>query len=177
MAKQAAIEQDGSIIEALSNAMFRVELENGHVVTAHISGKMRMHYIKLLPGDKPEIIDKAPSGKIYLDGTINVETDSQSIKDRKNLSANGYLEITILITPKGNIHNNPIITYRGLPIYETDEFKYGLEEEIEKTSKTFKLGNKNQEHNLIDALKIASRKFTKEKTGKKPFTNINLVKI
>jgi translation initiation factor IF-1 len=49
MAKQAAIEQDGSIIEALSNAMFRVELENGHVVTAHISGKMRMHYIKLLP--------------------------------------------------------------------------------------------------------------------------------
>ena len=52
MAKQSAIEQDGSIIEALSNAMFRVELENGHVVIAHISGKMRMHYIKLLPGDK-----------------------------------------------------------------------------------------------------------------------------
>ena len=48
MAKQAAIEQEGSIIEALSNAMFRVELENGHVVTAHISGKMRLHYIKLL---------------------------------------------------------------------------------------------------------------------------------
>ena len=47
MAKQPAIEQDGSIIEALSNAMFRVELENGHIVTAHISGKMRMHYIKL----------------------------------------------------------------------------------------------------------------------------------
>ena len=46
MAKQPAIEQDGSIIEALSNAMFRVELENGHIVTAHISGKMRMHYIK-----------------------------------------------------------------------------------------------------------------------------------
>ena len=44
-------------------------------------------------------------------------------------------------------------------------------------TKTFKLGNKNQEHNLIDALKIACRKFTKEKTGKKPFTNINLVKI
>jgi translation initiation factor IF-1 len=52
MAKQSAIEQDGSIIEALSNAMFRVELENGHIVIAHISGKMRMHYIKLLPGDK-----------------------------------------------------------------------------------------------------------------------------
>ena len=46
MAKQSAIEQDGVIIEALSNAMFRVELENGHEITAHISGKMRMHYIK-----------------------------------------------------------------------------------------------------------------------------------
>ena len=55
MAKQAAIEQDGVIVEALSNAMFRVELQNGHVVTAHISGKMRMFYIKLLPGDKVKL--------------------------------------------------------------------------------------------------------------------------
>ena len=45
MPKQAAIELDGVILEALSNAMFKVELENGHVITAHISGKMRMHYI------------------------------------------------------------------------------------------------------------------------------------
>ena len=52
MAKQASIEQDGTIIEALSNAMFRVELENGHEVVAHISGKMRMFYIKILPGDR-----------------------------------------------------------------------------------------------------------------------------
>ena len=55
MAKQAAIEQEGSIIEALSNAMFRVELGSGHVVTTHISGKMRLHYIKLLPGDKVKL--------------------------------------------------------------------------------------------------------------------------
>ena len=55
MAKQAAIEQDGTIIEALSNAMFRVELENGHEIIAHISGKMRMHYIKILPGDKVKV--------------------------------------------------------------------------------------------------------------------------
>ena len=55
MAKQALIEQDGTIIEALSNAMFRVELENGHVVTAHISGKMRMNYIKILPGDRVKV--------------------------------------------------------------------------------------------------------------------------
>ena len=52
MAKQANIELDGTITQALSNAMFRVELENGHVVVAHISGKMRKFYIKLLPGDK-----------------------------------------------------------------------------------------------------------------------------
>ena len=52
MAKQSAIEQDGTIVEALSNAMFRVELENGHEIIAHISGKMRMHSIKILPGDK-----------------------------------------------------------------------------------------------------------------------------
>ena len=52
MSKQEAIERDGTIIEALSNAMFRVELENGHEIIAHISGKMRMHYIKILPGDK-----------------------------------------------------------------------------------------------------------------------------
>ena len=55
MAKQASIEQEGTIIESLSNAMFRVKLENGHVVTAHISGKMRLHYIKLLPGDKVKL--------------------------------------------------------------------------------------------------------------------------
>ena len=51
MAKQASIEQDGVITESLSNAMFRVELENGHVVTAHISGKIRKHYIRILRGD------------------------------------------------------------------------------------------------------------------------------
>ena len=143
---------------------YPVQVENGDVV-------------KLAPGDYPKVYDKAPSGRLYLDGSISVEENSQSIKDRKNLSTNGFLEITILITPKGNIHNNPIINFRGLPIYETDEFIFGLEEEIEKTTKTFKLGNKHQEHNLIDALKIASRKFTKEKTGKRPFTNINLVRI
>lgn len=55
MSKQPSIEQDGIIKEALSNAMFRVELKNGHVITAHISGKMRMHYIKILPGDKVRI--------------------------------------------------------------------------------------------------------------------------
>jgi translation initiation factor IF-1 len=55
MAKQANIQVDGIISEALSNAMFRVELENKHEVIAHISGKMRMHYIRILPGDKVKL--------------------------------------------------------------------------------------------------------------------------
>jgi translation initiation factor IF-1 len=52
MAKEEAIEVEGRVLEPLPNAMFRVELENGHKVLAHISGKMRMHFIKILPGDK-----------------------------------------------------------------------------------------------------------------------------
>jgi len=55
MAKQLSVKQDGTIVEALSNAMFRVKLENGHIVIAHISGKMRMHYIKILPGDRVSV--------------------------------------------------------------------------------------------------------------------------
>lgn len=55
MSKQEAIERDGVILEALSNAMFKVELDNGPVIIAHISGKMRMHYIKILPGDKVKV--------------------------------------------------------------------------------------------------------------------------
>jgi len=55
MSKTPSIEQDGTIIEALSNAMFRVKLQNGHEIIATISGKMRMHYIRILPGDKVQV--------------------------------------------------------------------------------------------------------------------------
>ena len=55
MPKEDAIEVVGTVIETLPNAMFRVQLENGHVILAHISGKMRMHYIKILPGDKVKV--------------------------------------------------------------------------------------------------------------------------
>ena len=55
MAKQKSIEQDGTISEALSNAMFRVQLENGHIITAHISGRMRKNYIRILTGDKVRV--------------------------------------------------------------------------------------------------------------------------
>ena len=55
MPKQSAIEQEGVIVETLPNAMFKVELENGHVIIAHISGKMRLNYIKILPGDRVKV--------------------------------------------------------------------------------------------------------------------------
>ena len=55
MSKADVIEIEGTVVEKLPNAMFRVELENGHEITAHISGKMRMHYIKILPGDKVKV--------------------------------------------------------------------------------------------------------------------------
>ncbi|MBC8213972.1 MAG: translation initiation factor IF-1 [Candidatus Marinimicrobia bacterium] len=55
MAKEPGIEVDGTITEVLPNAMFRVTLDNGHLVLAHVSGKMRMHFIKILPGDKVKL--------------------------------------------------------------------------------------------------------------------------
>ena len=55
MAKEEKIEIEGTILEALPNAMFRVEMDGGHKILAHISGKMRMHYIKILPGDKVKV--------------------------------------------------------------------------------------------------------------------------
>ncbi len=55
MAKEDTIQVEGTVVESLPNAMFRVELENGHVVLAHISGKMRMHFIKILAGDKVSV--------------------------------------------------------------------------------------------------------------------------
>jgi len=55
MSKEELIETEGKVIETLPNAMFRVELENGHVVLAHVSGKMRMNFIRILPGDKVKL--------------------------------------------------------------------------------------------------------------------------
>ncbi len=133
--------------------------------------------IQILPGKKPEIIDKAPSGKIYLDGNINVETDSKSIKDRKNLSMNGYLEITLIISSGGNV-KKPVISYKGIPeSNENDTFIFDIEDEILNICRTFSIDNKNQQQNLIETLKQNCRRIVREKTGKKPFTNINITRI
>jgi len=133
--------------------------------------------VRLFPGDRPEVFDKAPSGRLLVDGNISVEEESESIKERKNISLNGIMEVTILITQKGNIHYRPILSFRGLPIYEKEEFIYELEDQIDKTIKTFSLNNKKQETNIINAIKTTCRKYTKEKTGKRPLTNINLVRM
>ena len=133
--------------------------------------------IKLLPGDAPQIIDKAPSGRVYLDGSINVETDSQSIKDRKNLSINGYLEITLLVSNNGKI-KKPIISFRGIPENQNNEpFIFDMEDEIFNICKTFSIESKNQQKNLIETIKQNCRRIVREKTGKKPFTNINIARI
>ena len=95
---------------------------------------------------------------------VNVKTLENGIK-------------SVLINNKGNVHKKPIVSFKGLPVAEEDEFIYGLEESIENITKTFSLKSKKQEQNLIDALKISCRKYSKEKTGKKPFTNINIVHI
>ena len=133
--------------------------------------------IRLFPGDQPKITDKAPSGRMYLDGAIGVSADSQSIKERKNLSINGYLEITLIVTNSGKF-KKPVISYKGIPEEEfSDNLIFDVEDEVTKVCKTFSLQNKNQEKNLIDSLKQNCRKIVKNKTGKKPYTNINIARI
>jgi len=73
MAKESSIKVEGRVIEPLPNAMFRVELDNGHVVLAHISGKMRMHFIKILPGDKVTLeLSPYDLNRRFEPGTYNV---------------------------------------------------------------------------------------------------------
>ena len=144
---------------------YPVQVENGDIV-------------QLFPGDKPRVTDKAPVGRIFVDGNISVGEESQSIKDRKNLSYNGFLEITIIINNAGSIVKKPIISFKGIPNDENNSnFIFDLEDKIRGICKTFSLNNSNQEYHLIEALKTNCRKTVKEKTGKRPYTNVNLVRI
>ena len=84
----------------------------------------------------------------------------------------------IIVNNKGKVVKKPIISFKGLPIEsQNDDFIFDLEDEIKKTSRTFSLNNTKQENILIEELKKNCRKLVKEKTGKKPFTNINLVRV
>ena len=144
---------------------YPVQIENGDIV-------------QIYPGNEPHVVDKAPVGRMYIDGNISISEDSQSLKERKNLANNGYLEVTIIINNKGKVIKKPIFSFRGLPIEsENDDFIFDLEDEVKKTSRTFSLNSTKQENILIEELKKNCRKLVKEKTGKKPYTNINLVRV
>jgi len=144
---------------------YPVQVENGDIV-------------QLYPGEKPEVTDKAPVGRMFVDGNVSIGEESQSLKDRKNLSFNGFLEITIITNSTGSIVKKPIITFRGIPNNNNNsDFIFDIEQKIKDTCKAFSLNNHNQEQNLIEALRINCRKVIKEKTGKRPYTNVNLVRI
>jgi len=144
---------------------YPVQIENGDIV-------------QIYPGEKPHVVDKAPVGRMYVDGNISISEDSQSLKERKTLANNGYLEVTIIINNKGKVIKKPIFSFRGLPIEnQNDDFIFDLEDEIKKTSRTFSLNSTKQENILKEELKKNCRKLIKEKTGKKPYTNINLVRV
>ena len=144
---------------------YPVQIENGDIV-------------QIYPGEEPHVVDKAPVGRMYVDGNISISEDSQTMKERKNLANNGYLEVTIIINNKGKVVNKPIISFKGLPIEtQNDDFVFDLEDVVKKTSRTFSLNNTKQENILIEELKKSCRKLVKEKTGKRPYTNINLVRV
>ena len=143
---------------------YPLQVENGDVV-------------KIPKNRKPEIVDKAPTGRMYLDGSVSIGEDSKTIKERKNLSFNGLLEITIIVNEKGNI-KKPFISLTGLPVSEESkmDFKMDLEHEIYQICKTFSVGNPKQEKNLEEKIKSNCRKIIKNRIGKRPFTNINLIR-
>ena len=141
-----------------------IQIENGDI-------------LRIYPGHKPEIIDKAPTGRMYLDGLIGVREDSFSIKERRNLAANGYLEVTLIVSNNGKIRK-PIISFKGIPENEMSEtLAFDIEDEVSNICRTFSLQNKKQESNLIEILKQACRKIIRDRTGKKPYTTINIARI
>jgi ribonuclease J len=134
--------------------------------------------IRLSPGE-PKVVDKVTRGRVYLDGKVLIDNDSPILKERRNMAANGYMEITVLISKNGQIKNNPVITIKGVPLIDEDasEIEYDLEDIVMDTCKTFNLNNLKQEKNLIDTLKGNCRKLINDKSGKKPLVNINLVRL
>ena len=169
------------------NSIIRVHGEHRHM-NEHIKFAKEMQVphalriedgdiVRVYPGKSPEIIDKAPSGRMYLAGSIAVGENSQSIKERKSLSLNGYLEITLILSNSGKL-NKPVISYRGIPENSLDEkIIFQMEDEIFNTCRTFSMKNKNQEKNMIEMVKQNCRRIIKNKTGKKPFTNINIARL
>ncbi len=144
---------------------YPVQVENGDIV-------------QLYPGEKPKVIDKAPVGRMLVDGNISVGEESQSLKDRIKMSYNGFLEVTIIVNSSGAIVKKPLISFKGIPSNgESTNFTDILEDKITSICKTYSLNNLKHSHNLIEEVKTNCRKTIKEKTGKKPYTNVNLIRI
>ena len=144
---------------------YPVQVENGDIV-------------QLYPGENPKVVDKAPVGRMYVDGNISVGEESQSIQDRKNISFNGFVEITIIVNNSGSMVKAPIISFKGIPSNgEGNNFVFDLQDKIKNLCKSYSLNNPKQSSNLIEAIKTNCKKTVKEKTGKRPYTNVNLVRI
>ena len=157
--------------------VFVIDNVNGQEVREEAKTVENGDIIRIAPSNAPQIIDKAPSGRMYLDGSIGVREDSNSIKERKNISINGYLEVTVLIGNNGKI-KKPIIPFKGIPTEEISEtFVFDMEDEIDNICRTFSVQSKNQEKNLIDTLKQNCKKIVKDRTGKKPYTTINISRL
>jgi len=144
---------------------FPTQVENGDV-------------LRLYPNE-PKVIDKVTWGRVYLDGKVLIHQDSYVLKERRNMASNGYMEISVLIDKNGKIHNSPIITLQGIPLEDADmdEIEYDIEDTVLKTCKAFSLNNAKQEKNLIETLRINSRKVITDKSGKKPLVNVNLIRL
>lgn len=134
--------------------------------------------LKIFPG-KSEIINKVNSGKLLVDGNRLVDEESAALRDRKNISFNGLMDISLIISKNGNIERSPIFNIKGLPIsdHELNEIKYELEDKIFDICRSYSLNNKKQEINLIDNLKKSLRKIINLRVSKKPYTNINLIRV
>ncbi len=134
--------------------------------------------IRVYPGE-PEIIDKVHTGKLLVDGNRLIDEDSRFLNDRKNIANNGLMDITLLVSKKGNLDRNPIINLRGIPAddEELDEILYDLEDEIINTAKSYSLNNKKDEKNLIDSLKSNLKKVIYTRVKKRPYTNIVLIRL
>ena len=134
--------------------------------------------LKLYPGPS-KIINKVNSGKLLVDGNRLIDEESSVLRDRKNISFNGMMDISLIISKNGDVERSPIISLRGLPLYdqELNEVKYELEDKIFDICKSYTLNNRKQEGNLIDNLKNSLRKLIQIKVSKRPYTNINLIRL
>ena len=145
---------------------YPVQIENGDIV-------------EIFSNKSPEKIDKAPTGKLFIDGKFSVNEDAPSIIERKRLAFNGSLEVTVIFNKYGELLKKPIISIHGIPYYEgeIEELNIDLEDEIINTCKTFSLKTNKQHQILKETIKINCRKVIKNKTGKKPYTHVSLVQI